>query len=323
MAGLFGLLNIASDGLSAQSFGLNVTGQNVSNANTPQYMRRVAVLEAQAGPGVQIQGQRQVSDSYADNAVYVATSLESSATELDSNLASLENVFNDASGTGLGSGLNQLFSVFQKLSAQPGDATVRQSVLDAADQFARRSNEIARSIASQRTDLHSKAEQLAREANQRAMEVAKLNQQIAQVQMNGRDPSGLIDQRNKVLLGLSQIIDVRVIAGDNGSVTVQAGGTTIIEGSMTRSLSVGLDADGNLSFLAQRTGSSDPPSDITAGVSGGALAGVKQARDTDLAEVGVRFDNFIYEVAAALNAQHAAGVTLDGQSGLQLFDLPA
>jgi flagellar hook-associated protein 1 FlgK len=212
--------------------------------------------------------------------------------------------------------------VFQKLSANPADATVRQSVLSAADQFARRSNEIAGGIASQRTDLHAKAEQLAKEANQRASEVAKLNQQIAQAQMNGRDASGLIDQRNQVLLGLSQVIDVRVIAGDNGSVTVQAGGTTLIEGTMTRSLSVGIDPEGKLSFFAQRAGSTDPPSDITAGVSGGALAGVKQARDEDLAVIAIEFDNFIYDVAAALNAQHAVGVAQDGQSGYRLFDIP-
>src|SRR5512138_1377108 len=100
MTGLFGLLNVANDGLTAQSFGLNVTGQNVSNANTPQYTRRVALLETQAGPGVQIQGQQQVSDVYAENDVYAATGLKSGASELDANLGSLENVFNDSAGTG-------------------------------------------------------------------------------------------------------------------------------------------------------------------------------------------------------------------------------
>jgi flagellar hook-associated protein 1 FlgK len=323
MTGLFGLLNVASDGLTAQSFGLNVTGQNVSNANTPQYARRVAVLETQAGPGVQIQGQQQVTDVYVDNDVYSASGLKSGASELDTNLGSLENVFNDSAGTGLGSSLNGVFSVFQKLSANPTDTTSRQAVLKAADQFARRSNEIARSIAAQRTNLYSKAEKLAQEANKQAVQLAKLNQQIAQARMNGRDAAGLVDQRNKVLLGLADIVNIRVISGDNGTVTVQAGNTTLVEGSMTRSLSVGLDTDGNLTFLAQRTGSSEMPGDITSSLTGGTLAAVKQARDGDLAEVAVKFDNFVYDVAAALNAQHAAGVAQDGQSGYNLFDIPA
>jgi flagellar hook-associated protein 1 len=323
MTGLFGLLNVASDGLSAQSFGLNVTGQNVSNANTPQYMRRIALLATQDGPGVQIQGQHQVSDTYAENSVYSANSLKSSASELDGNLTSLENVFNDNTGTGLASSINGLFQVFQQLSTNPSDTTVRQSVLNAADQFAKRSNEIAGSIASQRTNLFSKAQKQADEANQEATQVAKLNQQIAQALMSGRDASGLVDQRNKVLLGLSEIINIQTIAGDNGTVTVQAGGTTLVENSTTRSLSVGLDSEGQMTFLAQRTGSSDTPSDITTMVSGGSLAAVKQARDEDLAAVSTKFDSFVYDVASAINTQHAAGVAQDGQSGYQLFDLPA
>jgi flagellar hook-associated protein 1 FlgK len=286
-------------------------------------MRRIALLATQDGPGVQIQGQRQVSDTYAENSVYSANSLKSSASELDSNLASLENVFNDSSGTGLASSINGLFQVFQQLSTNPSDTTVRQSVLNAADQFARRSNEIAGSIASQRTNLFSKAEKQAEEANQEATQVAKLNQQIAQALMSGRDASGLVDQRNKVLLGLSEVINIQTITGDNGTVTVQAGGTTLVENSTTRSLSVGLDSEGQMSFLAQRTGSADTPSDITAMVSGGSLAAVKQARDEDLAAVSTKFDSYIYDVASAINTQHAAGVAQDGQSGYQLFDLPA
>ena len=45
MAGLNGLLGIARDAMSAQSYGLSVTGQNVSNVNTSGYVRRDAVLE--------------------------------------------------------------------------------------------------------------------------------------------------------------------------------------------------------------------------------------------------------------------------------------
>ena len=46
MAGLTSLLNLARDALGAQSFGLDVTGQNVSNVNTPGYVRRDAILQA-------------------------------------------------------------------------------------------------------------------------------------------------------------------------------------------------------------------------------------------------------------------------------------
>jgi flagellar hook-associated protein 1 FlgK len=323
MAGLLGLLNVSSDGLAAQSFGLNVTGQNIANANTPLYMRRQALLETQAGLGVQVQGQRQVSDTYADRNFFSATSSQASASEYDGDLSALENVFNDSSGTGLGSSLNQLFTSFQQLSTQPSDPTVRQNVLSSANAFATRVNDISGTIASQRTDLFTKATQLAQQANQQSQEIAKLNQQITEAQMAGRDASGLVDQRNQKLLGLAQVIDIRTTTEANGTVTVQAGGTTLIEGTTTRSLGVGLDSSGNIEVTAQRTGSSDPSIDLTATVTGGQLAAVKQARDTDLLDVSTRLDGFVYDLATAVNQQHAAGFGLDGQSGRNLFDIPA
>src|SRR5580692_9870463 len=45
MTSLFGLLNIAQNGLAAQTAGLDATGQNVSNVNTPGYSRVTANLE--------------------------------------------------------------------------------------------------------------------------------------------------------------------------------------------------------------------------------------------------------------------------------------
>ena len=49
---LFSLLNIARDGLQAQSAGVTVSGQNVTNANTPGYVRRRVLLETRtAGSG--------------------------------------------------------------------------------------------------------------------------------------------------------------------------------------------------------------------------------------------------------------------------------
>ena len=323
MAGLNGILNIASDGLASQSFGLNVTGQNIANANTPLYMRRQAILETQSGLGVQIQGQQQVSDTYADRSFFSATSSQSSASEYDTQLAALENVFNDSTGTGLSSSLSQLLTSFQQLSAQPSDTTVRQTVLSSADAFATRANDIAGSMASQSTDLFNKAQQLVQQANQQSQEIAKLNQQIVEAQMAGRDASGLIDQRNQKLLGLAQVIDIRTIPEANGSMTVQAGGTTLIDGTMTRSLSVGLDSSGNIAISAQRTGSSDPAMDITSTVTGGQLGAVKQARDTDLKDVSTRFDSFVFDLATAINQQHSAGYGSDGQSGRNLFDIPA
>ena len=328
MAGLSGLLSMARDALAAQSYGLNVTSQNITNANTPLYVRREAVLQTQAlgtetTGGVQVQGLRRAADIYADRSFLSATSMQSAASEYDSQLSSVETVFNDSGGTGFGTTLDQLFATFQQLSARPNDPTVRQSVLNAADAFASRANQVADTMASQRTDLFSKANELVTQANERSQEIAKLNQQIVSARQSGQDASDLIDQRNLKLLDLAQVIDIRTVAGANDEIMVQAGGTTLVEGSTAQQLSVQLDGTGNITYLASRAGSVAPAADITASISGGQLFAVKQARDVDILDVSSRFDKFVFDVATALNSAHSAGVGLDGQSGRNIFDVGA
>src|SRR5687767_3082091 len=46
--GLFGLLAVARDGMSAQTAALTTTGANVANVATPGYARRTAILESAA-----------------------------------------------------------------------------------------------------------------------------------------------------------------------------------------------------------------------------------------------------------------------------------
>ena len=46
--GLGSVLNTARDALTAQSYGLTVTGQNIANATTPGYVRREAILQTKA-----------------------------------------------------------------------------------------------------------------------------------------------------------------------------------------------------------------------------------------------------------------------------------
>jgi flagellar hook-associated protein 1 len=69
MSGLLDSLSMAARALSAQSFGLDVAGQNIANVNTPGYSHRMALFAAvpgvdrwSAGNGVEIQGLRATRD---------------------------------------------------------------------------------------------------------------------------------------------------------------------------------------------------------------------------------------------------------------------
>lgn len=326
MAGLTGLLNTARDALTTQSYGLNVTGQNVANANTPLYVRREAIIQTRAigtqtTGTVVAEGLRRAVDVYADRRFFEANSNNSAATQYDSELQQIETVFNDLGGTGLGSSLDAIYKSFQQLAARPNDTTVRAELLDKIDVFASRARQVGDTLATQRTDMLARARDVATETNQRASEIAQLNERIVQARQSGNDASDLIDQRNAKLLDLSGLIDVRTIEGADGAILVQSAGTMLIEGSTARSLSVELDGEGKLQILASRMGGAKPDTNITSGLSAGKLAGIKEARDGDLFDVAERFDRFVFDVATAINQQHQQGIGLDGSTGQNIFDV--
>src|SRR5262249_29877056 len=89
------LLGLAPDALTAQSFALDVVGQNVSNVNTPGYVRRDANLETQKTGGVVALGVDRAVDRFVDARVYDATGYASGADARDGQLAGIESLFED------------------------------------------------------------------------------------------------------------------------------------------------------------------------------------------------------------------------------------
>jgi flagellar hook-associated protein 1 FlgK len=317
------LLLTARDALSAQSFGLGVTGQNISNVNTPAYARRTALLapRGSGATGVVAVGVSRAADPFLERRWLVDSSAASRSSEKERLLGSVETLFSDAGGTGLGGALDQLFSSFAALSADPTDPTARQTVLNRAETFALQIRERADALAAQRDELLRRARDTVTEINVKSAKIAELNLQIAAVESQGGDASDLIDQRTQLLLGLSQLIDVHTFTDGRNGLAVQAAGTTLVEGGTAHEVGVDLDTNGDLEIVSASGG--PPFANLTAHLSGGTLAAIREVRDVDVADAAAQLDRLAWDLGTALNGQHAAGFGLDGVSGRPLFSLSA
>ena len=320
--GVGNLLGLARDALNAQGYALNVTGQNIANANTPGYVRRDAVLETRINGTVTYGGvvakeiHRSV-DTFLDARAYVATSHEQGAKSRDQALAGIESLFNDVQGTGLSSSINELFASFNQLANSPNDPIVRQMALSRADGFAARLRDTSNQISQQRTDMLTQAQGTAAEVNSLASQIAKLNGQITFAENTGGDAADLKDQRDGLASKIATHLDVHIFTDGSGKMVVAAGGSTLVEGDRSASLAVATHPDGSLAFLLTRP--SGVNADITAQVNGGTLGGLREARDVDALAATQKLDQFAYDVATAINTQHAAGYGADGLNGRNLF----
>jgi len=117
------------------------------------------------------------------------------------------------------------------------------------------------------------------------------------------------------------LINTHTFTDSSGNTIVQVAGTTIVDGHHAGSLALDLHADGSLKLLANQSGGGT--SEITQFLTGGTLGGIKEARDTDLFNVSKQLNQLVFDVATAVNTQHAAGFGADGGTGRNVFDIGA
>jgi flagellar hook-associated protein 1 FlgK len=326
MAGLTDILNTARDALAAQGFGLTVTGQNISNVNTPDYVRREALLATRAVGSrsdgtVQILGLRRATDQYVHERFLGATGMSSYASERDQLLGTIEQQFNDVEDLGVGNAINNLFTAFSTIAGNPNDPATRQDLLSKASIFAERLNETASNVESFRTELVTEAQNVASDINLRIGKLADLGKKIQVADLAGQDAADLKDQRDTELRALSGLVDIRTFTNDAGELVIQGAGTTLVEGGTARQLSIDLAPSGNLRVLASKAGGAG--TDVTGFVGGGRLAGIIEVRDVDSVAVLESLDQLAFDTANAVNTQHAAGFGLDGSTGNNLFSVSA
>jgi flagellar hook-associated protein 1 FlgK len=319
---LSNLLHVARDAMSVNAKALDVTGQNIANVNTAGYARRRVEIQARAATqdsygGVTVGSITRAADQLTQRRLLDVRGQEQSARERGDALAPVEAALNDASGTGLAGGLTRLFDAFNALASKPTDTTVRAGVLSAAEGITQDFALVTESIDTARADLLAKAQGYTRQLNENARAIAELNGSIQSALSAGRDAADLLDRRDQLLGGLSELVDVQIATNPNGSLFVRAAGQALVEGSTSSTFSVDLDASGNLAFKTSVGGS--PATAFNASTMGGKLGGIRQARDEDMTATRQRLDALAGDLAASVNALHEAGFGLDGQTGRKLF----
>lgn len=320
MGSLFSLLNVARDGLQAQSAGVSITGQNITNVNTPGYVRRGVILSSRAVPkttgGVDVQG---YSRSF-NRATYQRLTDErgrlSAAQSRANALAALEGAVAPGEPS-IGDRVSGFFSALSTWSGSPADTAARLDVLRGARDLATHIAGTAAALDAQQGDLATQASGVAGEINERIARIATLNTQIAEAEASGTTAADLRDQRDQLVGEVGDRIGARALEDERGQVTLYAAGVALVDGGRAASVSAGVGAGGALQVMV--TPVSGAAIDVTASVTQGTLGGIREARDTDIPRTMATLDQFASDLAGAMNTAHSAGFALDGTTGRALF----
>lgn len=317
------LFNIGARGLSAAAHGQSITGQNIANAATPGYSRRVAGMQSVPlpdGGGVVINGSNRVHDAYLERRSLSARAGAGEANSRVSTLAVLDGVFNEDPGS-VGAALDAFDSALADFAANPSSTAHRQVVLSKAEDLGRAFNQSADQLSSARADANGKIVDSVRTVNSKLEDIAALSEDIVQGRVSGNEVGDLEDRRDALIRDVSEQLPVNVIYEDSGAITLQLAGSRTLVDSDGKAHPLVAQTDPTLGDVRIYRETSGAMEDITGMIKTGAIGGTISARDGALATARTQLDQLANDIANAYNTQHAAGFGLDGVDGRALFSV--
>ena len=313
MTSTFMGIETALRGLVAQQQALNLTGHNITNANTPGYTRETAVMQTtlpvqvmphmQLGTGVDVSTIQRVRDSFVDVQLRAQTMLQGAAQTKQDGLSQVESVLNEPSDNGLSSLLGRYWAAWQNVANSPEDVATRQALVEAASSLANGFNTISSQLATIRSQTAQQAQLTVGEINGDASDLQSLNVAIFDATAGGNTPNDLLDKRDQVLDKLSQLGNVSITNNTDGTVKVVFDGVTLVDGQTKYTVS---ESSGTISNDAAT------PETAAVGATNGKLGALIAVRDTTIPAYGSALDTIAKTLITQTNALQAGGVDANG-----------
>jgi len=312
MAGLFGSLQMAARSLAAQQTGLDLTGQNIANLNTPGYARRrLELAEVVYGArGVEVLGTPAMRDAVLDARVRLAVPDEAREGAIAGTLAVVETAIG-APGEGLDARFTAFFDAWAALSLDPTSAVARDAVVQQGRALSLAFHDVHAQLTESRAMADRGIRQGAADVNALSAEIADLNRAIAAA--GGIDVEALKSRQQIAVEALAALTAVAVLPRSDGGVDVTIpSGRALVIGDAAYAVAVGNGPDGMATLSLGGY-------DITAEIDNGRLGGLLQARDTMVPGYLEQLDTMAFTVAQQVNTVHQSGFDAAGAAGGPFF----
>lgn len=316
------LMSIARTALMTHQQAIDITGHNIANVNTPGYSRQRLELAAAVplrtpigtiGRGVTATGIMSYRDVLLDAAYRREQGAFAHSDTLRGLLGGVEQILGEPSDVGISAALDAVFNAFSDLAQTPASASARVAVRDAVQQLTNRIREVDGRLASQQVEISGQISGTVARINQIGQQVAALNLDIVAASSGGAAAPDLQDARDLLLDELATLVGTRVLPREDGSLAVIVGDALLVEGAFPQSLDVRTVPGGG--FAAGIVGS---PRNLKPG--GGVLGALTDLSTGGIPGVRSELDRLASGLVTTMNALHAAGTTLGGSTGVNLFD---
>ncbi|MFO1467549.1 MAG: flagellar hook-associated protein FlgK [Steroidobacteraceae bacterium] len=321
------IFDISVSALQAFQRAINVTGNNVANAQTPGYSRQRVDLQTRQpqfygngwlGTGVDVATVRRSFDQAAVNQLNASSSSLGQLDAFKTYSDQLDNLFSGK--TGIASAVQGFFAAASDVANDPTSAAARQAFLGQAQSLASTVQDASRQLDTINGDINARLTADIAQVNSYAKSIAQLNDQIVKAggYAQGQQPNDLLDQRDQLITELSKYVGVSTVADGTGAVNVFVGnGQGLVLGGQANQLKTVTNSfdPSRLEIGSATTGNHSISNNFTTGEIGGLLSARTQLTDPVRNQLG----QLAIAIAQGVNDQQKVGLDLNGALGKDLF----
>lgn len=318
------IMNTASSGLAAAQTQLRVVSDNVSNVNTPGYVRKIAeqrTLSSQGvGSGVEVARIRLATDRFLQ-AASLNAGAESARLGVRHELYDrIQSLFGDPGGdAGFFSQVDSVFSAFAASAEDPTSSPRRQEALFRTQALFDEAGRIAKQIQAVREDADSRIQSAVERTNSLLEQIEGLNLEIARATAVDGDASGAETAQSALIGQLAELVDIRISVRPVGGVSIRTGTGTLLagQGAATLSYSNAGTITGETAFNEiWVTEPGGQRRSLLDSITSGEIKGLVELRDTEAPAAAERLAELVAHVADELNRAHNANSAVPAPTSL-------
>ena len=321
---LLSTIQLSKNALHAAQLGLQVTSNNIANANTPGYLRQRLIQSPSLpqrygqlvlGLGVEIDAVVQVADRFLMERLRAADSDLSFGEAQESAYAQLEALIGELSDNDLSTSLTSFFGSIHEILNQPESTSVRNLAVLQGRTLTDDIRRLFAGIQRVREDINTRVVAAADEINSLLETIADLNVKIVAAEggeVSASDAVGLRDRRAIALADLAKLIDIRTAEQPAGDVSVHLGGEFVVFGGTWREVTVANTSDRGQNVAEIRLAATDAPINSTSGKVAGLYAARDEVLGGALDDLNALTEALIFE----FNRIYTAGQGLEGHTSL-------
>ena len=323
------MFQVGLSGIRTSQANLATTGHNIANVNTKGYSRQSVETATNGadrygdnflGRGSVVTGIERAYDKFAFTEDIMNNSQLGYAKEVYTQNSQLDTVLSNES-TGVTKPVLAVFDAVNGVADHPNMLESRKVFLESAVNMVNQYNRLYDNLDVQYSGINNDIDNTAKTITRLAGEIADINGQVSATLSGGTESTAndLMDQRNRAITELSELVNVSVVDADNAMVNVYIGsGQSLVMGPESLNIvSVNGDPDPARKDLAIKMNSEIIKLDGTR--LGGKVSAMFNTRNNDIERAFNQLGQNVIGLTHAINEQQKEGQTLEGKIGEALF----